>query len=181
MLAGRARAARNCSGGVGGEAELSRNLCVVNWFNEEGCRFKLSDDGQLRVHRQAGPGGGAEGPGHRRRERARGAGRPRQRGEGSIPEATAYVELHIQQGKSMEEDGFHHWAGGGRRGACEVPAAGAGEQAHTGSTLIEDRQGRAAGASPPDPGAEGGAGARTATTSCGGTADRAQLPGGRCP
>ncbi|CAL8900262.1 Zn-dependent hydrolase [Kocuria varians] len=147
VLAGAHACAALHRAALDGEVQLSRNLCVVNWFNEEGCRFKPSMMGSsvytgkrdleetLAVRDTAGVSV---------REALDALG---QRGEESIPEATAYVELHIQQGKSMEEDGFTIGLVEATWGVRKYELRVLGEQAHTGSTLIEDRRDALLGAS----------------------------------
>ncbi|MGR6613234.1 M20 family metallo-hydrolase [Kocuria rhizophila] len=147
VLAGAHACAELFRAASSGEVELSRNLCVVNWFNEEGCRFKPSMMGSsvytgkwdleetLEVRDTAGVSV---------REALDALG---QRGEDSIPEATAYVELHIQQGRSMEEDGFTIGLVEATWGVRKYEFLVLGEQAHTGSTLIEDRKDALLGAS----------------------------------
>ncbi|WP_427134954.1 hypothetical protein [Pseudarthrobacter sp. S9] len=68
-------------------------------------------------------------------------------GSGKGPEAAAYAEIHIEQGRSLEESGttiglVHScWA------AVKYSATIHGEQAHTGSTVIADRKDALLGAS----------------------------------
>jgi len=123
------------------------NLAVVDWFNEEGCRFapsmmgssvytgKLPADAALAV---------TDVEGTSVRDALAGIGHL---GSGIGPEAAAYAEIHIEQGRSLEAEGatiglVHScWA------AVKYSATVHGEQAHTGSTVIADRKDALLGAS----------------------------------
>uniref|UniRef100_UPI00289E2F6A hydantoinase/carbamoylase family amidase n=1 Tax=Kocuria sp. TaxID=1871328 RepID=UPI00289E2F6A len=147
VLAGASVCAELYRAASAGELELTYNLCVVNWFNEEGCRFKPSMMGSLvytgkleletalaieDVH------------GVTVRDALNTLG---QRGTESIPEAAAYVEIHIEQGKSMEENGQTIGLVEATWGARKYEFLVTGEQSHTGATLIEDRKDALLGAS----------------------------------
>lgn len=123
------------------------NLAVVDWFNEEGCRFapsmmgssvytgKLPADAALSVK---------DAQGTSVHDALREIGHL---GSGTGPQAAAYAEIHIEQGRSLEETGttiglVHScWA------AVKYTATVHGEQAHTGSTVIADRKDALLGAS----------------------------------
>jgi N-carbamoyl-L-amino-acid hydrolase len=123
------------------------NLAVVNWFNEEGSRFKpsmmgssvytgkLSLQDALAVRDAAGVtvADALDSLGFR--------------GDWDGPEAAACAEIHIEQGRSMEREGItiglvhSNWA------ANKYEFTVHGEQAHTGSTAIADRHDALLGAS----------------------------------
>ncbi|MBD2763753.1 M20 family metallo-hydrolase [Kocuria sp. cx-455] len=130
-----------------GELELTYNLCVVNWFNEEGCRFKpsmmgsLVYTGKLELETALAT---EDVHGVTVRDALDTLG---QRGSESIPEAAAYVEIHIEQGKSMEENGQTIGLVEATWGARKYEFLVTGEQSHTGATLIEDRKDALLGAS----------------------------------
>lgn len=125
----------------------SLNIAVVNWFNEEGSRFKPSMMGSsvytgklaledaLAVTDRAGVSV---------QEALDGLGL---RGDFGGPEAASCAEIHIEQGRSMERDGVtiglvhSNWA------ANKYEFVVHGEQAHTGSTAIVDRHDALLGAS----------------------------------
>lgn len=147
VLAGATVCAELYRAASAGELELTYNLCAVNWFNEEGCRFKPSMMGSLvytgkleletalaitDVH------------GVSVRDALDRLG---QRGTDSIPEAAAYVEIHIEQGKSMEDNGHTIGLVDATWGARKYEFLVTGEQSHTGATLIEDRKDALLGAS----------------------------------
>lgn len=116
------------------------NIAVVNWFNEEGSRFKPSMmgssvyTGKLALE-EALAVRDAAGVSVREALDALGL-----RGEWDGPEAAACAEIHIEQGRSMERDGVtiglvhSNWA------ANKYEFVVHGEQAHTGSTEIPDRR-----------------------------------------
>ena len=123
------------------------NLAIVDWFNEEGCRFapsmmgssvytgKLPVEEALAVRDKHGTtvAQALEAIGHL--------------GTGTGPTAAAYAEIHIEQGRSLEDTGatiglVHScWA------AAKYSVTVHGEQAHTGSTVIADRKDALLGAS----------------------------------
>lgn len=147
VLAGAHAAAELYRAASAGEIELPYNLCAVNWFNEEGCRFKPSMLGSS-VYTGKLPLGEAlaitDVHGVSVREALDALG---QRGTDALPHAVAYVEIHIEQGRSMEENGqtigLVHATWGARKYEFQVT----GEQAHTGSTVIADRKDALLGAS----------------------------------
>lgn len=123
------------------------NLAVVDWFNEEGCRFAPSMmgssvyTGKLPVEAALAV---TDVDGTTVRDALAGIGHL---GSGSGPRAAAYAEIHIEQGRSLEEEGatiglVHScWA------AVKYSVTVHGEQAHTGSTVIADRRDALLGAS----------------------------------
>ncbi|MGP0224575.1 M20 family metallo-hydrolase [Paenarthrobacter sp. NCHU4564] len=123
------------------------NLAVVNWFNEEGSRFKPSMmgssvyTGKLDLE-EALNTKDADGVSVREALDAIGC-----RGDFEGPEAAFCAEIHIEQGRSMEREGVtiglvhSNWA------ANKYEFVVHGEQAHTGSTVIADRKDALLGAS----------------------------------
>ncbi|AXJ10895.1 M20 family metallo-hydrolase [Arthrobacter sp. PM3] len=123
------------------------NLAVVNWFNEEGSRFKPSMmgssvyTGKLALEDALN----TEDPaGITVRDALDAIGC---RGDYEGPEAAYCAEIHIEQGRNMEREGItiglvrSNWA------ANKYEFAVHGEQAHTGSTVIADRKDALLGAS----------------------------------
>jgi len=147
VLAGASVCAELYRAASAGELELAYNLCVVNWFNEEGCRFKpsmmgsLVYTGKLELETALAT---EDVHGVTVRDALNTLG---QRGTESIPEAAAYVEIHIEQGKSMEENGQTIGLVEATWGARKYEFLVTGEQSHTGATLIEDRKDALLGAS----------------------------------
>ncbi|ALV41310.1 Zn-dependent hydrolase [Pseudarthrobacter sulfonivorans] len=123
------------------------NLAIVDWFNEEGCRFAPSMMGSS-VYTGKLPAGEAlavtDNHGITVAEALDAIGHL---GSGTGPRAAAYAEIHIEQGRSLEDSGttiglVHScWA------AVKYTATVHGEQAHTGSAVIADRKDALLGAS----------------------------------
>lgn len=114
------------------------NLVVINWFNEEGCRFKPSMMGSA-VFTGKMPAGHAldttDGDGVTVRTALEGIDT---RGEVRI-DVAAYVEIHIEQGRSLEDRGLTIGLVESTWGANKYEFRVQGEQGHTGSTAIADR------------------------------------------
>lgn len=115
------------------------NIAVVNWFNEEGCRFKPSMMGSSVF------------TGKLPAEQALATTDPQGVSVASALEAigthgdftldvAAYVEIHIEQGRSLEDDGLAIGLVESTWGANKYEFVVHGEQAHTGATVIADRQ-----------------------------------------
>ncbi|GAA4283184.1 M20 family metallo-hydrolase [Brevibacterium daeguense] len=115
------------------------NIAVVNWFNEEGSRFqpsmmgssvytgKMDADTALKTIDRTGvsvaealEAGGALGT-----------------GEG--PQAAAYAEIHIEQGRHLDEEGVTIGLVEATWAAQKYHLIVHGDQSHTGSTVIADR------------------------------------------
>lgn len=126
------------------------NLAVVNWFNEEGSRFtpsmmgssvftgKLAAEAALATCDPTGISvAQALADGHRAPDSD----------ALTLPDVAQYAEIHIEQGKSMEENDIaiglvdRTWA------ASKYRVTVHGAQSHTGSTRMEDRRDALYGAS----------------------------------
>ncbi|MGJ3191374.1 M20 family metallo-hydrolase [Paenarthrobacter sp. FR1] len=123
------------------------NLAVVNWFNEEGSRFKPSMmgssvyTGKLDLE-DALDTKDAAGISVRDALDAIGC-----RGTFEGPEAAYCAEIHIEQGRSMEREGVTIGLVSSNWAANKYEFVVHGEQAHTGSTVIADRKDALLGAS----------------------------------
>jgi len=116
------------------------NLGVVNWFNEEGSRFqpsmmgssvftgKMDADTALKV---------TDGEGVSVHEALEAGG---YLGSGEGPTPAAYAEIHIEQGRILDEEGINIGLVDATWAAQKYHFIVHGEQAHTGSTVIADRQ-----------------------------------------
>lgn len=123
------------------------NIAVVNWFNEEGSRFqpsmmgssvytgKMDADAALKIVDLTGvsvaealEAGGAL-------------------GTGDGPEAAAYAEIHIEQGRHLDEEGVTIGLVEATWAAQKYHLIVTGDQSHTGSTVISDRHDALLGAS----------------------------------
>ncbi|MFC7402318.1 M20 family metallo-hydrolase [Citricoccus sp. GCM10030269] len=131
----------------GRETAPRYNLAVVNWFNEEGARFKPSMmgssvyTGKLRpedVLTTSDPSGVTV------REALAATD---SLGQGGGPTAAYAAEIHIEQGRSLERDGVAIGVVDSNWAANKYEFDVGGEQAHTGSTVIADRHDALLGAS----------------------------------
>lgn len=116
------------------------NLAVVNWFNEEGSRFKPSMMGssvftdKLTLDEALA----TEDPkGITVRDALDAIG---ERGDLGAVDVASYAEIHVQQGRSMEEDGVTIGLVNATWAAHKYDFRVKGEQAHSGSTLMADRR-----------------------------------------
>lgn len=126
--------------------EPAFNIAVINWFNEEGCRFKPSMMGSSvftgklpaeQVLATTDPHGTTV------REALEAIGTI---GDFSL-DLAAYVEIHIEQGRSLEDAGLTIGLVESTWGANKYEFIVHGEQAHTGATVIADRHDALLGAS----------------------------------
>ncbi len=131
------------------------NLAVVNWFNEEGSRFKPSMMGSSVLTGKLDLDSALATPDPRGvtvREALDAIG---ERGDvdvfvvdertGGAPaagglEVASYAEIHVQQGRSMEQDGVAIGLVNATWAAHKFEFRVTGEQAHSGSTLMVDRR-----------------------------------------
>ncbi|GEO96904.1 M20 family metallo-hydrolase [Kocuria turfanensis] len=142
------RLSAEARGSNGGEAPSAPkfNIAVVNWFNEEGCRFKPSMMGSSVFTgkipaEQALATTDPHGVSVREALRAIGT-----HGDFTL-DIAAYLEIHIEQGRSLENDGLAIGLVESTWGANKYEFVVHGEQAHTGATLIADRADALLGAS----------------------------------
>ena len=123
-----------------GKLRPQRNLCVVNWTNEEGARFQPSllgsgvYAGRIKL---ADALNVVDGEGITVGEALREIGYA---GSGQAPKATHYVELHIECGPELEETGNTIGITEKWWGAVKVQVSVRGEQAHTGPTAMRRRR-----------------------------------------
>lgn len=122
------------------------NLAVVNWFNEEGSRFKPSMMGSSVLTGKlplADALATRDPHGVTVAEALGGLGELGDGdvfGGGSDREVASYAEIHVQQGRSMEEDGVTIGLVNATWAAHKFEFRVRGEQAHSGSTLMSDRR-----------------------------------------
>lgn len=123
------------------------NIAVVNWFNEEGSRFKPSMMGSSVYTNKLELGQALstqDRDGVTVGDALAAIGCV---GAGTGPQAACCAEIHIEQGRGMERGGItigivdSNWA------ANKYEFIVNGEQAHTGSTVITDRKDALLGAS----------------------------------
>ncbi|MBL0373466.1 Zn-dependent hydrolase [Rhizobium sp. KVB221] len=124
-----------------GGFKSARNLAVVNWTNEEGARYQPSLTGSA-VFSGALPLGEAlalrDGAGISLGDALAGIGIV---GEtGSVPpRPEAYVELHVEQGRTLTEAGCRVGTVEGTWAARKMTVRWIGRAAHTGPTPMADR------------------------------------------
>lgn len=122
------------------------NLAVVNWFNEEGARFKPSLMGSsvLTDKLPLEEALATEDPkGITVRDALDAIGERGTApvfGTGGDLDVASYAEIHVQQGRSMEEDGVTIGLVNATWAAHKYDFRVLGEQAHSGSTLMADRR-----------------------------------------
>lgn len=147
VLAAAHAASRAAAAYKQGGARPKYNLAIVNWFNEEGARFKPSMMGSSVYTGKLDAAAAlatADAHGVTVREALSDINCL---GSGTGPEAAFAAEIHIEQGRSMERDNItiglvdSNWA------ANKYEFVVHGEQAHTGSTVIADRHDALLGAS----------------------------------
>lgn len=124
-----------------GRARPTRNLAVVNWTNEEGARYQPSLTGSS-VFSGALPLGNAlaltDGAGISLCDALAAIGVDG--GTGRIPpRPEAYVELHVEQGRTLTEAGRRIGVIEGTWAARKMTVTWIGRAAHTGPTPMADR------------------------------------------
>ena len=142
VLASAHASARVAEGVRSGQVEARYNLAVVNWFNEEGSRFapslmgssvftgKLSLDSALAIIDHDGVSVAD----------ALGAGLAPTASKPERHDVAQYAEIHIEQGRSLEEQGTSIGLVTGTWAAAKYRVRVLGEQSHTGSTRMSDRR-----------------------------------------
>ena len=121
-------------------AEAKFNLAVVNWFNEEGSRFKPSMMGSSVFTNKLDldEALATEDPtGITVRDALDAIG---ERGDLAGLDVASYAEIHVQQGRSMEENGVTIGLVNATWAAHKYDFRVKGEQAHSGSALMADRR-----------------------------------------
>ena len=116
------------------------NLAVINWFNEEGSRFKPSMMGSNVFTGKAELEAALTTTDPQGVTVAEALDAIDERGDFTAPEIAAYAEIHVQQGRSMEEDGVTIGLVNATWAAHKFEFRVTGEQAHSGSTLMSDRR-----------------------------------------
>lgn len=122
------------------EAEGAKfNIAVVNWFNEEGCRFKPSMmgssvfTGKLSAEQALET---TDPQGVTVREALEAIGTI---GDFEL-DIAAYVEIHIEQGRSLDDSGVQIGVVESTWAANKYEYRVIGDQSHTGATVIADRK-----------------------------------------
>ncbi len=122
------------------------NLAVVNWFNEEGSRFKPSMMGSSVFTGKMPLDAALATTDPLGATVADALDAIGERGTGDVlggdsgREVASYAEIHVQQGRSMEEDGVTIGLVNATWAAHKFEFSVTGAQAHSGSTLMTDRR-----------------------------------------
>lgn len=116
------------------------NLAVVNWFNEEGSRFKPSMMGSSVFTGKLSLDDALATTDPHGVTVADALDALDERGDLSSLDVASYAEIHVQQGRSMEEDGVTIGLVNATWAAHKFEFRITGEQAHSGSTLMVDRR-----------------------------------------
>ncbi|MEW1830025.1 M20 family metallo-hydrolase [Streptomyces sp. NPDC088196] len=144
-----AHAAHRAVRQYGGDSDAvpKYNVAVVNWFNEEGSRFKPSMMGSA-VFTGKLPADTAlattDPTGTTVETALRGIGTI---GDYPGPDVAAYAEIHIEQGRDLENKGLTIGLVDATWAARKYQVVVRGEQSHTGSTVMADRRDALFGAS----------------------------------
>lgn len=120
--------------------QVRYNLAIVNWFNEEGSRFKPSMMGSSVFTGKmalADALATRDPQGVSVREALDALG---ERGDLDDLDVASYAEIHVQQGRSMEEDGVTIGLVEATWAAHKFDFRVTGAQAHSGSALMADRR-----------------------------------------
>ncbi|TDP93464.1 N-carbamoyl-L-amino-acid hydrolase [Leucobacter luti] len=122
------------------------NLAVVNWFNEEGSRFKPSMMGSSVFTGKLPLATALATPDPQGATVAEALSAIDELGAGPVfgsgtdRRVASYAEIHVQQGRSMEEDGVTIGLVNATWAAHKFEFRVSGEQAHSGAALMADRR-----------------------------------------
>jgi N-carbamoyl-L-amino-acid hydrolase len=116
------------------------NIAVVDWFNEEGARFKPSMMGSGVFTGKLDLGEVLATTDPRGVTVAEALETMGGTGDFTPGEVAAYAEIHIEQGRSMEENGVTIGVVEGTWSAHKFDLLVRGDQSHTGATRMADRR-----------------------------------------
>lgn len=122
------------------------NIAVVDWFNEEGSRFTPSMmgssvfTGKLALETALAT---TDAGGTTVEEALDEIG---SRGDGRVPAVRSYAEIHVEQGRVLEDEGTTIGLVTSTWAARKFDVVVDGEQSHTGSTTMADRRDALVGA-----------------------------------
>ena len=116
------------------------NIAVVDWFNEEGCRFKPSMMGSGVFTGKLALDAALATTDPRGVTVQEALGAASGTGDSELPPLAGYGEIHIEQGPSMEEAGVTIGAVAATWCAYKYEVVVRGEQGHTGSMRMSDRR-----------------------------------------
>lgn len=143
VLAGAHAAARVAAEAGSGELTPLFNVAVVNWFNEEGSRFTPSMmgssvfTGKLALDQALAT---ADATGATVADALAAGRRPGRAGAPVLADVARYAEIHVEQGRILEETGTEVGIVDRTWAAAKYRVTVDGVQSHTGSTRMEDRR-----------------------------------------
>lgn len=127
--------------------EPKYNLAVVNWFNEEGCRFKPSMMGSSVYTGKLDLQTVLDTTDRQGISVAEALADIGCLGAEDGPKPAAYAEIHIEQGRHLDNEGVTIGLVDATWAAQKYELVVYGDQSHTGSTAMVDRQDALLGAS----------------------------------
>lgn len=116
------------------------NFGVVNWFNEEGSRFKPSMMGSSVFTGKLALDDALATPDPHGITVRDALDLIDERGDFASIDVASYAEIHVQQGRSMEEDGVTIGLVNATWAAHKFEFRVSGEQAHSGAAAMPDRR-----------------------------------------
>lgn len=122
------------------------NLAVVDWFNEEGSRFAPSMMGSSVFTGKLAPASALATTDLAGVSVEQALVEIGHLGSDEPPEIAAYAEIHVEQGRRMEDGGITIGLVDATWSARKYRVTVTGEQSHTGSTVMGDRRDALAGA-----------------------------------
>lgn len=122
------------------------NLAVTNWFNEEGSRFKPSMMGSGVFTRKLSLPHALSTADHSGTTVGEVLDAMGQRGEHSFAQVAGYAEIHIEQGRVLEQEQTTIGVVDATWAAHKLDIVVRGEQSHTGSTVMAERRDAVLGA-----------------------------------
>ncbi|GAA1764459.1 M20 family metallo-hydrolase [Agromyces humatus] len=149
VLAGAHAAVRAIAAVDEGEIEPRFNVAVVNWFNEEGSRFTPSMMGSSVFTGKLDPATAlaTTDPAGVSVAEALADGHGAPTDAPALDDIARYAEIHIEQGRVLEETSVQIGLVDRTWAASKYRVTVHGEQSHTGSTRMADRQDALYGAS----------------------------------
>lgn len=147
VLAG-AYAAATVAAEVDGRPEAARhNVAAVNWFNEEGSRFSPSLMGSAVFVGKTTADAVLDTVGKDGVSVRDALSRIGFQGDDVAPAANSYAEIHIEQGRTLEDEGLDIGVVTSNWAAYKYVVTAHGEQSHTGATHMRYRRDALVGAS----------------------------------
>ncbi|MBY0689990.1 M20 family metallo-hydrolase [Microbacterium marinilacus] len=139
VIASACAAARLARRVAAGQAPPPYNVAVVDWFNEEGSRFPPSMMGSSVFTGKLPLEAALAVTDARGISVADALDALGERGDAPAPAVRAYAEVHVEQGRVLEDEGTTIGLVTSTWAARKFDVTVDGEQSHTGSTVMADR------------------------------------------